>query len=236
MTGHLHSGQPGTRGEPGEPGAAQVVTELYERHALALVRLAYIMLGDRHAARHGRGGEPAAAPAARGDRAPLLRRPVRAGDSTGNGSEPGHRQVHHGQGISRAGASHGTWWSRTGVSFCGVPVLARVHGHVLRLGDCAGLLGSPGQKITLRVGQQIDVHMVEESGSRSGKKLVPLYPLPRTSRRSVVVRTWTSADRASATYRAIHPGRAVLASQARCFDAGLKDHGTCPVLVVTVVP
>lgn len=44
VTGHGHGG------EPGEPDAAHVVTALYEDHALALIRLAYIMLGDRHAA------------------------------------------------------------------------------------------------------------------------------------------------------------------------------------------
>jgi RNA polymerase sigma-70 factor (sigma-E family) len=44
VTGHGHGG------EPGEPDAAHVVTALYEDHALALIRLAYVMLGDRHAA------------------------------------------------------------------------------------------------------------------------------------------------------------------------------------------
>jgi RNA polymerase sigma-70 factor (sigma-E family) len=44
VTGHGHGG------EPGEPDAAHAVTALYEDHALALIRLAYIMLGDRHAA------------------------------------------------------------------------------------------------------------------------------------------------------------------------------------------
>lgn len=36
--------------EPGEPDAAHAVTALYEEHALSLIRLAYVMLGDRHAA------------------------------------------------------------------------------------------------------------------------------------------------------------------------------------------
>jgi hypothetical protein len=39
VTGHGHGG------EPGEPDAAHAVTALYEDHALALIRLAYIMLG-----------------------------------------------------------------------------------------------------------------------------------------------------------------------------------------------
>jgi RNA polymerase sigma-70 factor (sigma-E family) len=33
-----------------EPDAGAVLTDLYERHALALIRLAYVMLGDRQAA------------------------------------------------------------------------------------------------------------------------------------------------------------------------------------------
>lgn len=36
--------------EPGEPDAAHAVTALYEEHALSLIRLAYVILGDRHAA------------------------------------------------------------------------------------------------------------------------------------------------------------------------------------------
>jgi len=45
-----HGDEPGVGSEPGELDAARVVAELYESHALALIRLAYLMLGDRHAA------------------------------------------------------------------------------------------------------------------------------------------------------------------------------------------
>ena len=48
MIAQVNGDRPGY--EPGGADAAQVVTALYEGHALALIRLAYLMLGDRHAA------------------------------------------------------------------------------------------------------------------------------------------------------------------------------------------
>ena len=48
--GHLYGDQPGMGGEPGELDATRAVAALYQSHALALIRLAYLMLGDRHAA------------------------------------------------------------------------------------------------------------------------------------------------------------------------------------------
>ena len=50
VTGRHYGDGPGAGGESNALDAAHVVTALYEGHALALIRLAYIMLGDRHAA------------------------------------------------------------------------------------------------------------------------------------------------------------------------------------------
>jgi RNA polymerase sigma-70 factor (sigma-E family) len=50
VSGHGHGDELSTGGEPAELDAAQAVAALYESHALALIRLAYLMLGDRHAA------------------------------------------------------------------------------------------------------------------------------------------------------------------------------------------
>ena len=50
VTGHHLGDEPGVGGASTALDAAHVVTALYEGHALALIRLAYIMLGDRHAA------------------------------------------------------------------------------------------------------------------------------------------------------------------------------------------
>jgi RNA polymerase sigma-70 factor (sigma-E family) len=50
VTGHRLGDEPGESGESGALDAAHVVTALYEGHALSLIRLAYIMLGDRHTA------------------------------------------------------------------------------------------------------------------------------------------------------------------------------------------
>jgi RNA polymerase sigma-70 factor (sigma-E family) len=48
--GSRPDGDPDTDGAPGEHDAAAIVTALYQGHALALIRLAYIMLADRQAA------------------------------------------------------------------------------------------------------------------------------------------------------------------------------------------
>lgn len=139
--------------------------------------------------------------------------------------------------IHHQGRAGRPWWSETGVSSCGTPVLARVHGHRLYLGSCAGLLTVPAKRITLRVGQQVDIHMLQEQARTSGQ-LIPVYPLPRTSRPSILTRTWISADRADASYRAVHQGQAILASWARCLSGSGSSEktGRCPVLTVTVVP
>src|SRR5262249_40084864 len=84
----------------------------------------------------------------------------------------------------------------------------RLHGHVMDVGNCAGMLGVPAQQVTLDVGQRIDVHMIEEGTGPRGNKWVPAIPLPASSRPSVLVRSAISPDRATATYRAVRPGPA----------------------------
>jgi RNA polymerase sigma-70 factor (sigma-E family) len=50
QAGRALTGQRGGAGEAGETDAGTAVTELYRYHALGLTRLAFVMLGDRHAA------------------------------------------------------------------------------------------------------------------------------------------------------------------------------------------
>jgi hypothetical protein len=45
-----HGEDRGVGGESGDLDAADAIAALYESHALALIKLAYLMLGDRHAA------------------------------------------------------------------------------------------------------------------------------------------------------------------------------------------
>lgn len=139
-------------------------------------------------------------------------------------------------GVTHAGGR--PWWSQSGS--CGSPAVVRLPGHVLNVGTCAGSLQIPASVVTLDVGQQIDVHMTEEADP-SGNRMVPVIPLPRSSRVSVVAPGAIGADRATETYRAVRPGRAVLMSHTQaCFLVHHRKPGTttgsCPVVEITVVP
>ena len=102
-------------------------------------------------------------------------------------------------------------------------------------------MGSQVDERALDVGQQIDVHMIEEGAGPRGNQWGPAIPLPASSRPSVLVRSAVSQDRATGSYRAVRPGQAVLASP-RTFCLHARDHldqettGGCPVIEVTVVP
>lgn len=103
------------------------------------------------------------------------------------------------------------------------------------------MLVVPAQQVTLAVGQRIDVHMTEEGTGPHGNKWVPAIPLPASSRPSVLIRNAISPDRATATYRAVHPGHAVLTSFPT-FCLHTRHHrdrettASCPVIEVTVAP
>ncbi len=112
----------------------------------------------------------------------------------------------------------------------------RVDGHVIPVGDCAGIFLVPAQQVTVQVGQQIDVRMTEEPAGPSGNQLIPVFPLPRSSRPVVLADGTVSQDRASGTYRAIRPGHAVLTTRAWCLVGSGEIRGSCPDLDDTVVP
>jgi hypothetical protein len=105
------------------------------------------------------------------------------------------------------------------------------------LGDCGGLLWIPAEKVTLHVGEEIDVRMTVESAHNSSR-LVPVYPVPYSSRSSALKRTATSPDMATATYIAEHPGHAMLISYGFCYGPGPNKQyqRDCPVFDVTVIP
>ena len=141
---------------------------------------------------------------------------------------PGHAQAMSG---ARLQISRGLWWSQSGVTTCGPPALVRAAGHVMGVGTCSGLLSIPSRKVTLAVGQRIDVHITE--GGSVG--------LPHSSAPSVLSPGAVSQDRGTQTYRAARPGHAVLASGAQACLAfrhrEVKEiPGSCPVIAVTVVP
>jgi hypothetical protein len=131
------------------------------------------------------------------------------------------------------------WWQQTGASACGPPALMRVAGQVTWLGNCAASFVIPAAKVTVHVGQDIDVHMLEESAGYSGNHLVPVWPLPYSSRPSVLARTTISSDKATGTFTARRPGRAMLFTTADCWAVARSQQmtrGKCPALDITVLP
>jgi hypothetical protein len=147
--------------------------------------------------------------------------------------------AHAGRSVS-GGASRRPWWSRQGVSSCAYPAAVRLRDHVMNVGGCTGVLEVPALRVTLDVGEQIDVHMLVADADPSGSRVVPVIPLPRSSRPSVVTPGAISPNRATGTYWAVHPGRAVLVSPTReCLVSRhrgfRKPTGACPVVEVTVV-
>ena len=55
------------------------------------------------------------------------------------------------------------WWphGEANITTCVGAALVRAHGRVLGVGTCEGQLEIPALKVTLKVGQRIDVHMTE---------------------------------------------------------------------------
>jgi hypothetical protein len=93
-----------------------------------------------------------------------------------------------------------------------------------------GLLSRPPVKVTLHVGQRIDVHLTGAGYVR----------LPHSSFPSILAPGAVSQNRATQTYRAARPGHAVLISDTQACLAHrhmeVKEiPGSCPVLAVTVV-
>lgn len=125
--------------------------------------------------------------------------------------------------VKVAAAAH--WWTAAidQAPFCGPGALLRRDGGVEPLGDCAGLLIVPPARLTLTVGERIDVHLV--------------FSLPRSSDPAVLAQTTVSPDRRTATYQALRPGHATLISaRGWCIGPAISHEVTrnCPVLAVTV--
>jgi hypothetical protein len=90
----------------------------------------------------------------------------RAGTQSQAGGRPaGTRASAHAQATAgtRLQISRGPWWQRED-SPCAPPALVRAAGHLMGVGTCNGQLSRPPQKVTLIVGQRIDVHMQEAEG------------------------------------------------------------------------
>jgi hypothetical protein len=104
----------------------------------------------------------------------------------------------------------------------------------MNVGGCAGSFWLPVPKVTLHIGKTIDLHMTEEGTGPSGNQLAPVSPLPYIPGTSALKRTVTDPDKATATYKAVHPGHVVLITRGRCtLDA--QERPSCPVVDVTVI-
>jgi hypothetical protein len=139
-------------------------------------------------------------------------------------------------GVLVAGCSSSSkpWWYGSGPTSCGPPALARVAGQVKDIGSCSGSFWLPAMKVTLHVGEAVDLHMTEEGSGPSGSQLVPGSPLPDVSGSSVLGRTITDKDKAAATYKAEHPGHVVLVTPGRCILDG-HMRSSCPLIDVRVI-
>ena len=128
---------------------------------------------------------------------------------------------------SRLQAANGPWWSQGRPTPCGPPALVRAAGHVLGVG--CGQLSNPPVKVTLTIGQRIDVHMM-------------LGAVPHSSRPAVLAPGAVNDAGATQTYQADRPGQAVLISDAReCRllrnqQARQAATRTFPVVTVNVAP
>jgi hypothetical protein len=125
------------------------------------------------------------------------------------------------------------WWGHE-ASYCAVPVFYRMNGKVVGLGSCMGTLVHPGAMIKVAVGQVLQLHV-------SVHGHFPYFPLPWSTAPGIV-RLELTGDAATATYRAVAPGRAVLETIEPCpgraeTPTGIGQvPGPCPVLRIRVTP
>jgi hypothetical protein len=116
------------------------------------------------------------------------------------------------------------------VTMCAPAAAVRAAGHVLWLGDCAGLYIAPGPNVTVRVGQYVEVYLPEQVAANS-QQLVPVAPLPRSSDPAVLRLVAVGPGGGAGAFRAVMPGRASLTvAPGEC----VQEQGACSVLEVVV--
>jgi hypothetical protein len=123
--------------------------------------------------------------------------------------------------------SSGNWWQWGGVN-CFPPAMVRVADRVSPVGDCAGLLVVPAKNVTLRVGEELEVHMFVIAAG---------FTSPGSSAPAVLRRVAVGPEGATSAYLGMHPGHAMLVSHGQCVGIRINGEivGRCPVLDVTVV-
>jgi hypothetical protein len=130
-----------------------------------------------------------------------------------------------------------TWWDRTGASACGTPAVYRIDGGPLQYaGDCAGYLIDPPAKVALRIGEVLDVHVVEEASGSNGSQLIPIYPTPSSSDTSVLEVTSVSDAGSTESLQVVGAGSAWVVTTGSCVlpTTAIAVDVHCPVLLVVV--
>jgi hypothetical protein len=105
----------------------------------------------------------------------------------------------------------------------------------MAIGDCAELLLDPPSTVTVRVGDELDVH-VTTSESDTSPSLQPIYPTPSTTATDTLGLVAVTDAGATVAFRAIAPGTALLTTRGLCLHIpdDQETNGSCPVLLVTV--
>lgn len=91
--------------------------------------------------------------------------------------------------------------------------------------------------VTVRVGQEIDLHITTDAptGASPGP---PIYRLPGSPDDTVLRLIAQEDDGATGLYRAVASGDVVLTTAGYCLDnrTDEQSYGACPLLHVTVTP
>jgi hypothetical protein len=131
------------------------------------------------------------------------------------------------------------WWAwPAGVTTCGTPALYRIgDGPSESLGNCAGILFVTPASVEVRVGQEIDLHMITNAPAGASPP-APIYPLPSSPDDSVLHPVSRDDNGATGRFLAIAAGDVTLLTNGFCFDTQLEQEskGACPVLRVKVTP
>jgi hypothetical protein len=109
------------------------------------------------------------------------------------------------------------------------------NGLPIAIGDCAALMLDPPSTLTVRVGDELDLHVTTSETDRS-PSVEPIYPTPTTAANSVLRLLAVTDAGATAAYRAIAAGTALLTTTGLCLHVtdDQETNGPCPVLLVTV--
>jgi hypothetical protein len=132
-----------------------------------------------------------------------------------------------------------SWWAwPADVTMCGTPALYRIgDGPRERLGNCAGMLFVTPASVEVRVGQEIDLHMITNAPAGASPP-VPVFPLPSSPDDSVLRLISRDDNGATGRFLAIAAGDVTLLTNGFCLDiqSEQQSRGACPVLRVRVTP